>query len=157
MKYLLVFALLLVLFVSCKEKTKEDCIKEAFKEYVNTDFDDPDDFCEITKIEAVDTFSSMDAKVVIVRLAEIQDMLSPQEVIKLADYAEKFDKDTTCIVTYLLNVRVKYGENKSLVNYYVIDNAGNMKVQDHLLNTYELPELYKGFFLFARDVLRGKI
>lgn len=153
MKYILTIALALVLCASCAEKTKEDYIKESFYEYVKTDFDDPRNFIEITKAEVADTFNTDDAKAIIASLANIQDFLAPQEIIKLAEYAEKFDKDKTCIISYRLNVRVWRGKNKTMVNYYIIDDGTSMKVQDHELAKSEVPELYMDFFEFVEDVI----
>lgn len=157
MKKLFIFAMMLFTLASCKEKTKEDVIKDTFKEYVKTDFDDPNDFIEVTKVEVVDTLNAEDAKDIIVSLTRIQSVLTPQEIITLADYAEKFDKDKTCIVNYILNVRIERDGNKAVVNYYVIDDGKKMKVQDHELRKDEVPELYIDFFKFAEGVIKSRM
>ena len=153
MKYILTIVSALVLCASCAEKTKEDVIKDTFKEYVKTDFDDPGNFIEITKVEVADTFNTDDAKAIIASLANIQDFLAPQEIMELAEYAEKFDKDTTCIISYRLNIRVWRGKNKTMVNYYIIDDGTNMKVQGHELAKSEVPELYMDFFKFVENII----
>lgn len=153
MKYILAIVSALVLFASCAEKTKEDVIKDTFKEYVKTDFDDPRNFIEITKVEVADTFNTDDVKAIIAILADIQDFLAPQEITELAEYVEKFDKDTTCIISYRLNVRVWRGKNKTMENYYIIDDGTSMKVQDHKLDKSEVPELYMGFFKFIENII----
>lgn len=159
MKQILTIAVALVLFSSCveKTKTKEDSIKEAFENYVQTDFDDPDDFIEVTKIYAIDTIKAMDLKELIAGMVKIQDILTPREIINLADFAEKLDKDTTCIITHVLNVRIKQNGNKSLVNYYVIENGNELKVQDHKLKKEELPELYREFLKFTEKVVDSRL
>ena len=126
------------------------------KEYVKTDFDDPRDFMEVTKVEVVDTLNSMDAKEIIVSLAGIQEILTPKEIIDLADYAEMFDKDKTSIITYRVKVRIERDGNKAVVNYYVIDDGKEMKVQDHELRKDEVPELYLDFFKFAERVVSSR-
>lgn len=144
-----------VSFTACQQ-TKEDKIRTAFKEYVKTDFDDPRDFMEVTKVEVVDTLNSMDAKEIIVSLAGIQEILTPKEIIDLADYAEMFDKDKTSIITYRVKVRIERDGNKAVVNYYVIDDGKEMKVQDHELRKDEVPELYLDFFKFAERVVSSR-
>ena len=59
MKSRLFFLFLAVSFLfSCGgPKTREDLIKEHFEEYVQTDFDNPSDFIEVTKVECTDSFS----------------------------------------------------------------------------------------------------
>lgn len=159
MKYILTIVSAFLLFSSCVEntKTKDDVIKEAFKTYVKTDFDDPDDFIEVTKIYAIDTLNAMDFKELIAGMVKIQDILTPREIINLADFAEKLDKDTTCIITHVLNVRIKHNGNKSLVNYYVIENGNELKVQDHKLKKEELPELYREFLKFTEKVVDSRL
>lgn len=144
-----------VSFTACQQ-TKDDKIRTAFKEYVKTDFDDPRDFMEVTKVEVVDTLNSMDAKEIIVSLAGIQEILTPKEIIDLADYAEMFDKDKTSIITYRVKVRIERDGNKAVVNYYVIDDGKEMKVQDHELRKDEVPELYLDFFKFAERVVSSR-
>ena len=73
--------------------------------------------------------------------------------MELAEYAEKFDKDTTCIISYRLNIRVWRGKNKTMVNYYIIDDGTNMKVQGHELAKSEVPELYMDFFKFVENII----
>lgn len=41
--------------VSCSKPTKEELIEKAFKEYVNKNFDDPNNLKEIVSIESRDT------------------------------------------------------------------------------------------------------
>lgn len=157
MKYVLAIMIALMLFTSCKEKTKEDYVKEAFEEYVKTDFDDPNDFLEVTKIEAVDTLNKEDVSKVLETLTNIRTALSEKESAELDTYIEKFKKDSTNIVTYLVKIRVKRSQSKRIEEYYVIDNNDEMKVQDHLMDMYEVPEPYRGFFSYARQVLRDRL
>lgn len=157
MRKIFIYAVMLFALASCKERTKEDIIKDTFKEYVKTDFDDPSDFIEVTKVEVVDTLNANDAKSLIVSLTGIQDILTPKEIITLADYAEKFDKDTTNIISYRVKARVKRSGGKEVANYYVIDNGKEMKVQDHELGKDEVPELYINFFKFAEKVVNSRL
>ena len=159
MRKIFIYAVMLFALASCKEqpRTKEDVIKDTFKEYVKTDFDDPNDFIEVTKVEVIDTLNANDAKSLIVSLTGIQDILTPKEIITLADYAEKFDKDTINIISYRVKARVKRFGGKEVANYYVIDNGKEMKVQDHELGKDEVPELYINFFKFAEKVVDSRL
>lgn len=157
MKHLLTFVVLLVLFASCNDKTKEDYIKEAFINYVKTDFDDPNDFCEITDIEVVDTLNKYDLFEIFNSLVRIGDLLSDKERVELKNYLEAFSEDTTNIIIYLVKVRVEHFGSKTIENYYVINNGREMKVQDHNLKGDEVPKLYEDFFNFAEDVIKSRI
>ena len=54
MKKVLIILALAMTIVSCQPNDNKE-IRKAFKEYVRTDFDNPKDFIEITKIEIEDT------------------------------------------------------------------------------------------------------
>lgn len=159
MRKLFIYAMMLFALASCKgqTRTKEDVIKDTFKEYVKTDFDDPSDFIEVTKVEVIDTLNANDANDIIASLVGIQKVLTTHELITLADYAKKFERDSINIISYRVKVRIKRGENKVVVNYYVIDNGKEMKVQDHELGKDEVPELYINFFKFAEKVVDSRL
>lgn len=153
MKQLLTFVLLVVLFASCKEKTNFDYVKEEFMNYVQTDFDDPSEFEEITSIEVADTISNKLVLQTIKNMEEVSILLGKSNVEKLAEYKSKFEADKTCIVTYEVKVRIKRNGRKSVLTYYVIDDGLNYKVQDHKLRLEESPKLYKDFYRFASDLI----
>ena len=153
MKQLLTFVLLVVLFASCKEKTNIDYVKEEFMNYVETDFDDPSEFEEITSIEVTDTISNKLVLGTIKNMEEVSILLGESNVEKLAEYKREFEADETCIITYEVKVRIKRNGRKSVLTYYVIDDGLNYKVQDHKLRLEESPKLYKDFYRFASDLI----
>ena len=153
MKQLLTFVLLVVLFASCKEKTNIDYVKEEFMNYVETDFDDPSEFEEITSIEVADTISNKLVLETIKNMEEVSILLGKSNVEKLAEYKREFEADETCIITYEVKVRIKRNGRKSVLTYYVIDDGLNYKVQDHKVNMDESPELYRDFYKFAYDLI----
>lgn len=60
-KYLLI--LFISLIVACSStNTKEEKIKSAFKHYVQTNFDDPESFIEITKVDSESVLSTVKLK-----------------------------------------------------------------------------------------------
>lgn len=153
MKQLLTFVLLVVLFASCKEKTNIDYVKDEFMNYVETDFNDPSEFEEITSIEVADTISNKLVLETIKNMETVSILFSKKNVEKLAEYKREFEADKTCIVTYEVKVRIKRNGRKSVLTYYVIDDGLNYKVQDHKLRLEESPKLYKDFYRFASDLI----
>lgn len=153
MKQLLTFVLLVVLFASCKEKTNIDYVKEEFMNYVETDFNDPSEFEEITSVEVLDTLNNKLVLQTIKNMEEVSILFSESNVEKLAEYKREFEADKTCIVTYEVKVRIKRNGRKSVLTYYVIDDGLNYKVQDHKLRLEESPKLYKDFYRFASDLI----
>lgn len=153
MKQLLTFVLLVVLFASCKEKANIDYVKEEFMNYVETDFDDPSEFEEITSIEVADTISNKLVLETIKNMETVSILLGESNVEKLAEYKREFEADDTCIITYEVKVRIKRNGRKSVLTYYVIDDGLNYKVQDHKLRLEESPKLYKDFYRFASDLI----
>lgn len=153
MKQILTLALLVVLFASCKEKTNIDYVKDEFMNYVETDFNDPSEFEEITSIEILDTLNNKLVLETIKNMEEVSILFSETNVEKLAEYKSKFEADKTCIVTYEVKVRIKRNGRKSLLTYYVLDDGMNYKVQDHKVNMDESPELYRDFYKFAYDLI----
>lgn len=153
MKQLLTFVLLVVLFASCKEKTNIDYVKDEFMNYVETDFDDPSEFREITSVEVTDTISNKIVLETIENMEAVSILFSNKNVEKLAEYKRKFEVDKTCIITYEVKVRIKRNGRKSVLTYYVIDDGLNYKVQDHKVNMDESPKLYRDFYKFVYDLI----
>lgn len=59
MKYVFIaFIVLSTLVISCSEPTQEELIEKVFKEYVNKNFDDPNNLKEIISITTEDTLSA---------------------------------------------------------------------------------------------------
>lgn len=141
--YLLAFAaVMLTACAKTKTKTAEEKVTEAFKEYVKTDFDDPDDFIEITRHAEKDTISTWKLKKQIhnLDLYTLRTMLPNDtwgEFMKIDDALD----DSISIVQHKIKVRVKSGDGSTKVmDYYVIEQNGEYNVQDHAMTQDEMPE-----------------
>lgn len=147
--------LLLAVFAltSCGEKTSKELVKDAFMNYVETDFDDPSEFQQITSIEPTDTLSNKTALMLVESMEEVSILFSEHDRNKLAEYKSQLEQDNNFIVTYEVKVRIKRNSRKSLLIYYVIDDGLNYKVQDHKMRMDEAPELYGDFYKFASDLV----
>lgn len=153
MKKAFILIIAVLSFTSCKEKTKEYYIEEAFKNYVYTDFGDPDEFLEVTSIVPIDTVNRKTVLEMIDKFKEISFILPDYDKERMADFENSFKKDNTELITYKLKVRIKNEGRKSVKVYYVIDNGSEYKVQDHTLLIDELPELYRDFCQYSGGLL----
>lgn len=139
--YLLAFAA--VMLTACaKTKTAEEKVAEAFKEYVKTDFNDPDDFIEITRQDEKDTISTWGLKKQIgeLDLYTLRTMLPNATWDEFKNIYDALD-DSISIVQHKIKVRVKSGDGSTKVmDYYVIEQNGEYSVQDHAITQDEMPE-----------------
>ena len=135
-------AIVAVIFaISCSKKYEpKDKVEQAFMEYVESDFADPESFVEIAKIERRDTAQT----------AFMMDMLCkvdsfmwamPEPIVKRQErLKDKIAKSDIFIVEHELKVRVKDGEDKmKMETYYVVEDHGKIHVQDHSFNEEEMP------------------
>lgn len=155
MKKLILSALCLFALVSCGEKTKEEIITDEFEKYVETDFDDPSEYVEITSIEPVDTLNRTSMNELIRNMEGSGMLMFKYQREKLDELKSQLADDKTFIVTYELKVRTERNGRKRVVNYYVIDDGYEYKVQDHKMKIEEAPELYEDILEFAKDLIRG--
>lgn len=153
MKKVFILAMAVFVLSSCKEKTKEYYIEEAFKNYVYTDFGDPDEFLEVTSIVPIDTVNRKTVLEMIDKFKEISFILPEYDKERFEDFENKFKKDNTELITYELKVRIESNGRKSVKVYYVIDNGTEYKVQDHKMLIDEMPELYKEFCQYSGGLL----
>lgn len=158
MKKIFILAAAVIMMVSTTscdhKKTKQDYVKDAFEEYVKTDFDDPSDFIEVTDVQAVDTLNKTDALETIQSFSAIAEILTSDQIQKLSDYKSELDTSKVHVITYLVKARIKDGcGGKEIKKYYVLDNGKDMKVQDHLMTLDEAPEPYGEFFKYAGSIL----
>lgn len=129
------------LIMSACTKTSEDKVTEAFKEYVKTDFGNPDDFIEITKFDKKDTISNEWVMGYLNKLDSLDWALSEKQKKQLAWLKHKNSENNTFIVQHKIKVRVKSGKDGyDVVNYYVIEKNGEYSVQDHELRGDEMPD-----------------
>lgn len=126
------------ILASC-ELPKENKVERVFREYVRTDFDNPSDFIEIAKIEKPDTF---DVKKAMSYSEAIDSVLwvFPESMRKKYEYRkQQLIEESPCVVIHKLNVRVAAGDTKVMRNYWVIEQDGEMKVQDKQPELDQMP------------------
>lgn len=145
MKKILIILALAMTIVSCQPNDNKE-IRKAFKEYVRTDFDNPKDFIEITKIEIEDTICKEKMIKMAAGIEKGATLLNYKSVAEDArDYINKFNNDDTFIVLYKLKVRIKGNEESYIKEYYAIDNKGVIVIQCYALMVNQLPEIYSNF------------
>lgn len=153
MKAKTILLVIAALIMSACAKTSEDKVTKAFKEYVKTDFGNPDDFIEITKIDRTDTMSTEDLSKTIFKIDTLSWILPKKDRDELERIKDKLSKDTFFIVQHKIKVRVKIDEEKrEVVEYYVIEKDGEYTVQDHALRTKEMPAVFGDVLDFMDDV-----
>ena len=116
------------LIMSACDRTKEDKVTEAFKEYVKTDFSDPDDFIEITKIDNTDTLNVERALELSTTLDSIKHLF-PDNIREKYEYRrKKLIEDDPCVIVHPIKVRTRgEGESKVIREYWVIEDKGQAR------------------------------
>lgn len=146
MKTKAILLVIAALIMSACDRTKEDKVTEAFKEYVKTDFSDPDDFIEITKIDNADTLNVERALELSTTLDSIKHLF-PDNIREKYEYRrKKLIDDDPCVIVHPIKVRMRgEGESKVIRKYWVIEDKGQARVQDHVLQMDEIPDTYLDF------------
>lgn len=145
MKAKLILLVIAALIMSACAKTSEDKVTEAFMEYVRTDFDNPNNFIEITKIEKPDTF---DVKKAMSYSEAIDSVLwvFPKSIRKKYEYRkQQLIEESPCVIIHKLNVRVKFGKGKVVNKYWVVEQDGEMKVQSREPKLEEMPHSFSEY------------
>lgn len=150
--FLIACAAIVICTTSCKEEKSKGRIEDAFMEYVKTDFDDPDDFVEITKIGEPDTVINYK------KLKYFSDFVQqfgeslPEIMRDKANKARQTLLSDTAyrILSYPIKVRQKSKDGLVVREYWVIDENGKMWAQDHVHMIDELPE-------FARTIYEASV
>lgn len=141
MKTKAILLVIAALIMSACEKTSENKVTEAFKEYVKTDFGNPSDFIEITKFDKKDTISNEWVMGYLNKLDSLEWALSEKQKKQLAWLKHKNSENNTFIVQHKIKVRVKPGKDRQEVrDFYVIEKNGEYSVQDHELRGDEMPD-----------------
>lgn len=141
MKTKAILLVIAALIMSACEKTSENKVTEAFKEYVKTDFGNPSDFIEITKFDKKDTISNEWVMGYLNKLDSLEWALSEKQKQQLAWLKHKNSENNTFIVQHKIKVRVKSGkESQEVRDFYVIEKNGEYTVQDHELRGDEMPD-----------------
>lgn len=148
--FLLAFAALII--VGCA-KTNDDKVTEAFKEYVKTDFGNPEYFIEITQIGTKDTLSSENMKDYLSNLDTISWALSKRQLAEAELLKRKLDEDSIFFVQHEVKARIMTGKDRKEVrSYYVIEMNGQFTVQDHAMTNDEAPKVFYDVLKLVNDV-----
>ena len=142
-------AIVAVIFaISCSKKYEpKDKVEQAFMGYVETTFDDPDDFLEITKREKPDTFSTEQ----LLDLAEYTDMYNSDfPLYTRAKYWKERGKlvaEQPFFVIYPIKTRVIGDKGtKQIKDFYVVKNKDStLTVFDHYPYLEEVSDTYANF------------
>ena len=141
MKTKAILLVIAALIMSACEKTSENKVTEAFKEYVKTDFGNPSDFIEITKFDKKDTISNEWVMGYLNKLDSLEWALNDNQKKQLAWLKHKNSENNTFIVQHKIKVRVKSVKDRQEVrDFYVIEKNGEYSVQDHELRCDEMPD-----------------
>lgn len=152
---IMAFVLTILLVSSCsKEKVQEDKVIDTFIEYVKTDFGNPKDFVEITKIEDRDTFSSQNTLARLSQMDSLEWAMTPKQQKQFVILKHVLGSDSIFIVQHHLKVRVRAEEKGEMEvkDYYVIERNGEYTVQEHALKTEEVPPAFTDALMLIGSV-----
>lgn len=153
MKAKAILLVIAALIMSACTKTSEDKVTEAFKEYVKTDFGNPEYFIEITQIGTKDTISSENMKDYLSNLDSISWVLSKRQLAEAERLKRKLDEDSIFFVQHEVKARIMTGkDSKEVRSYYVIEMNGKFTVQDHAMTTDEAPKVFYDVLKLVNDV-----
>lgn len=149
--FLLAFAALMM--TGCA-KTGKDKVTDAFKEYVETDFNDPNDFIEITEFMETDTFNNKVYRNSIELIRAFDGLLTEKQRRRLDVVSRMLDKDSIFIVEHPIKVRMWGTSGKKTVReFVVIENNGAYHVQDHRLHYDEVPYVGREVYDIMGEVI----
>lgn len=142
-----------VAFFLCKKYTPKNDIEKVFVEYVKTDFDNPSDFIEITKIEEIDTFDYKFFKEGLDVIEGIKPILSNEKQIELKNLQDELNKDKDYyFIKAKLKVRLKRDSENRVEIFYVTNDKGKYKVYENDVNPNDVGSLALQIMQFVSDV-----
>ena len=145
--FLIACVAIVICITSCNEGKSSNKIEAALMEYVETEFDDQDNFIEITKFEKPDTFCADQ----LLELAEIadtyKDCFSKYTQAEYKLRREKLIKEQPFFIIHQIKARVKVDKDeKRIQEFYVLEEKdGTLKVYDHDPEVEEVNETYADF------------
>ena len=157
MKKILLLAVVALIMTSCTEMTKEQQIKDAFTDYVESDFPDPEDFERVTSINIVDTISSERY----IKFTESEAFKNVFSIVatesqkrRLNNILVKLKKEKTMWVVSVLKVRLNDHGDKSIKEYFAIDKQDEGKIirQDHDITSDEAPRQIKEMVFLIKEI-----
>ena len=155
MKTKAILLVIAALIMSACELPKENKVERIFREYVRTDFDNPSDFIEITKIGEPDTLGFKRIRILADFVEEYKYMLSEDEMKDAENAYNTLYSDTTYnLITYPIKVRQRTKEGLVVRDYWVIDDNGNkIWAQGHELRNEEAPEFMRVILEYSKKIL----
>ena len=146
-------------FTACNSTPKTEKEKQleryeaAFRDYVTTDFDDPNTLVDVTSVEVEDTTTQF------MELVETMDgvivMLGLDTHKKELDGIAARLKREKGLVFFNVKARVKVDERQKVMTYFGYENLtdGTIKMSDHKIHVHDplLPDVYRDLVKFTDD------
>lgn len=156
MKRQFIIMLATTMLAACNSNNNgESKVREAFEEYVRTDFGNPKNYVQITQFCDKDT---IDKKFLLSKMEHIiADTVLPNSMRWERDrILNKLKNDSTFIIDHKIKVRLRDGDgNYSIKEYHVIERNGEFSVQDHAITSKEIPSVYNDALLLMNDYVDG--
>ena len=148
-------------FTACNSTPKTDKEKQleryeaAFRDYVTTDFDDPNTLVDVTSVEVEDTATTTQFMELVETMGGVIVMLGLDTHKKELDgIAERLKKEKG-LVFFNVKARVKVDERQKDMNYYGYENLtdGTIEMSDHKIDVHDplLPDVYRDLVKFTDD------
>lgn len=148
----IVFMLITITFTACnKNASEESKLIKVFKEYVKTDWGNPENFIKITQFCEKDT---IDKNFLLNMMRPLlTDSVFPNSIRwKRNIILDRINKDSTFIVDHKIKVRLRDNNGDFLVKeYHIIERDETFTVQDHGITIGEAPKVYRDALQLMRD------
>ena len=148
-------------FTACNSTPKTDKEKQleryeaAFRDYVTTDFDDPNTLVDVTSVEVEDTATTTQFMELVETMGGVIVMLGLDTHKKELDGIAARLKKEKGLVFFNVKARVKADERQKVMNYYGCENLtdGTIKMSDHKIHVHDplLPDVYRDLVKFTDD------
>lgn len=153
MRKLFIYAMMMFALASCSEETEKDRVENAFKDYIENEYNDTRELDRIVSIEPFDTISAREVLTLFDSMESKKSMMLEEDVSEMMRYKGLLEKDTTNIITYKVNVILKSYEKEYPTAFYVLKKNGKYKVQSHEMNIEEMPSLFRESASFLQEAI----
>ena len=148
-------------FTACNSTPKTDKEKQleryeaAFRDYVTTDFDDPNTLVDVTSVEVEDTATTTQFMELVETMGGVIVMLGLDTHKKELDGIAARLKKEKGLVFFNVKARVKVDERQKVTTYYGYENLtdGTIEMSDHKIDVHDplLPDVYRDLVKFTDD------
>ena len=148
-------------FTACNSTPKTDKEKQleryeaAFRDYVTTDFDDPNTLVDVTSVEVEDTTTTTQFMELVETMGGVIVMLGLDTHKKELDGIAESLKQEKGLVFFNVKARVKVDERQKVTTYYGYENLtdGTIEMSDHKIDVHDplLPDVYRDLVKFTDD------